>query len=108
MKELSYIAIRLKEARKNAKMSAAVAGELVGRSDSTIYAWESDAAQPSPEQLIALCKAYKVDISFFYPEDVLSDEQMTAEERTIIQQYRNLNDDARATLRGILDVLGGK
>jgi transcriptional regulator with XRE-family HTH domain len=103
-----YLALRLKEARKRARLSAQEAGGIVERSDKTIYAWENGQAEPSAEQLVALCHAYGVDISYFYPPDVASDDKLTVDERLIVEQYRNLGDDAKATLRGILDVLGGK
>lgn len=105
MKELSYMAIRLKEARKKAGMGAAEAGECVNRSESTIYAWENATAEPSAEQLVLLCRAYGVDIAYFYPPEALGDEQMTAAERKIVDAYRKLSDDDKAVLCGILMVL---
>ena len=107
MKELSYLAIKLKEARKKAGVSAAEAGKQIGRSDSTIYAYESDNAEPSAEQLVTLCRLYGVDISFFYPPEA-SDGRYSSTERIIIERYRKLSDDDKAVLYGVLEILSKK
>lgn len=102
----SYLSARLKEARKLAHMSAPEAGVAVGRSDKTIYAWENGQSEPSAEQLVVLCTTYGVDISFFYPPEVMGDDNLTNAERTIIERYRKLSEDDKAVLCGILMVLG--
>lgn len=103
MKELPYIAIRLKEARKNAGVSVIDAGKAVNRSDSTIYAWESGYAEPSAEQLIALCYLYGVDISYFYPPELAN--KLSPNERTIIERYRKMSDDNKAVFFGLSEIL---
>ena len=103
MRELSYLAIRLKEARKNAGLSAAEAGSRLNRSASAIYAWENGNAEPSPELLIALCYLYGVDITFFYPPELAS--KLSATERTIIERYRKMTDDNKAVFFGLSEIL---
>ena len=107
MKELSYLAIKLKEARKNAGISAAEAGKQIGRSDSTIYAYESGYSEPSAEQLIALCRLYATDITYFYPPD-FSSGQYTNVERRIIERFRSMSDDDKAIFYGLLEIMSKK
>lgn len=108
MRELSYLAIRLKEARKKAGLSASEAGERIDRSSSAIYAWENGTAEPSPELLITLCHLYGVDISFFFPPELSKPEHLNNIERTIIERYRALGADDKAVLYGLLEILGKK
>lgn len=99
-----FLAEKLKEARKAAKMSAADAGAAVGRSDKTIYAWENGLSEPSAEQLMALCRAYGVDITYFYPPDYAAG-QYTNIERTIVERFRSLSDDDKVIFYGLLEIL---
>ena len=103
MKELPYLAIRLKEARKRAGLSAAQAGEIVNRSDRTIFAWENGQTEPSAEQLIALCRAYKVDIDFFYPPEY--SRKLSPLEHTIIERFRSMTEDNKAVFYGLSEIL---
>lgn len=107
MKELSYLAIRLKEARKNANMSAADAGALLDRSDSTIYAYESAMAEPSAEQLLKLCRAYGVEISYFYPPEYSKPGRgLTTEEQRLLDAFRKMEPDRRQLVLALLDYRG--
>lgn len=108
MKELSYLAIRLKEARKKAGMSAYDAGQLVARSDSTIYAWENGTSEPSAEQLVMLCRAYGVDITYFYPPEAATGNKYSKLENKIVERYRALDDEDKAVFYGLLEILGRK
>lgn len=103
MKELPYIAIKLKEARKQAGLSAIDAGKAVDRSESTIYAWEAGYAEPSAEQLIALCRAYGVDIPYFYPPEL--NRKLSSVEQTLIERYRNMSEDNQAIFYGLSEIL---
>lgn len=92
------MAAKLKEARKNAQISATEAGRAVDRSDKTIYAWENNISEPSAEQLIALCRVYNVDISFFFPSDILQDDgrlSLTPDESKLVDAYRATTDFGR-------------
>lgn len=108
MKALSHLAIKLREARKKANLSAKEAGAIVNRSDRTIFAWENGQSEPSAEQLITLCKAYNVDIPFFFPPELTKPEHLNNVERTIIERYRALGSDDKAVLYGLLEILGKK
>ena len=104
MGELTYLAERLKDARLKSGVSAKDAGESVGRSDRTIYAWENASSEPSAEQLIVLCRVYGVDITYFFPPE-LSCGNVSGIERTIIERYRDLSADDKAVFYGLLEAL---
>lgn len=107
MKELTYLAIRLKEARKSAKMSAAEAGALLNRSDSTIYAYESGMAEPSAEQLLILCRVYGVEISFFYPPEYSKNGRgLTKDEQRLLDAFRKMEPERRQLVLALLDYRG--
>ena len=95
------MASKLKEARNLAHVSAVDAGNAVGRSDKTIYAWENNKSEPSAEQLISLCKLYGVDISYFYASDLSSESPnsvMTSDESELLRLYRGMSEKNRTTL----------
>ena len=89
------MASKLKEARNMAHVSAVDAGNAVGRSDKTIYAWENNKSEPSAEQLIELCKLYGVDISYFYAsesENSTPSFTVSDEEFELISLFRDMTE----------------
>ena len=84
-----YLAAKLREARKAASIDADEAGRMVGRSGKTVFAWEAGISEPSPEMLIAVCRAYGVPISFFFPPDVVC-AGLPSDERELIGIYRSV------------------
>lgn len=65
----AHMAAKLKEFRKNSGMNVDQVGEHLGKSGKTISAWEVGRGQPDADELIELCKLYKVLISdFFLPK----------------------------------------
>lgn len=104
---LSHLANKLREARKHAHMDAVQAGEAVGRSSKTIYAWECGAAEPSAEQLLALCRAYGVEISYFYPPEYSTPWRgLSIDERKLLDGYRKLDTDGKRMILALLDYRG--
>lgn len=101
------MAIKLKEARNNARVSAIDAGKAVGRSDKTIYAWENNRSEPSAEQLIELCRLYDVDITYFYadPTEASSASSLSFDEFELIDAYRSISDEKRLALLNIARAL---
>lgn len=70
----SVMAKQLKAFRAKSGLSAKEVGEAVGKSEKTIYAWESERGQPDADILIALCRLYGARISDFYSDSTLSDD----------------------------------
>ena len=67
MEKKTYLAKRLRAARKNAGMSLADAGASVGKSSKAISAYEAAINEPNMETMIGLCRAYGVEVSYFFP-----------------------------------------
>lgn len=67
MEKKTYLAKRLRAARKIAGLSLAEAGDAVGKSSKTISAYEAAINEPSMETMIRLCRAYGVEVSYFFP-----------------------------------------
>lgn len=86
----TYLAERLRDARKRADIDVNSAGEMLGRSGKTISAWEAGTNEPSPEMMIDICKCYNVPISFFFPPEVQNGNALTAEERELLEAFRNM------------------
>lgn len=104
------MAAKLKEARNLAQVSAVDAGNAVGRSDKTIYAWENNKSEPSAEQLITLCKLYGVDIAYFYAADSESTPNqvaLTSDEHELIGLYRRMDGKSRSLLLDVARAING-
>lgn len=70
----SVMARQLKAFRAKSGLSAKEVGDAIGKSEKTIYAWESERGQPDADVLIALCRLYSARISDFYSDSTLSDD----------------------------------
>ena len=83
----SYLAIRLRDARKFAKLNVDEAGAIIGRSGKSVSAWEAGISEPSPKLLITICKAYDVPISFFFPPDVSGEAEIKSAEERLLETF---------------------
>lgn len=88
------IANKLREARLSAGLTARQVGDLIGKSDKTVHAWENMHGQPDAEMLVKLCEIYGVGIQFFFCED-LPDPELTPEEIALLAYFRGLNEEGR-------------
>ena len=96
MAERTYLATRLREARKAAGMTLEGAGKAVGKSSKPISAYEAAINEPSIETLLNLCRTYGVDIRYFFvkfPED--GDEAARSEEEELASLYRASSPEGR-------------
>lgn len=101
----------LKKYRKlNALTVSEVVVELydkygVNVAEKTVYGWESNQAHPTSDMFVALCDIYKINSI----SDVFSDTKeakgfpITAEERQIIEQYRN-SPELQLAIRKLLNI----
>lgn len=59
--------------------------------EKTIYGWESNQAHPTSDVFVALCDIYRINnISDVFNSEEPRSFHITATERTLIEQYRNL------------------
>ena len=103
----------LKEYRKLAQISVNEISNILTQkgfkaSTKTIYSWESGRSEPSPDALLAMCRAYKIDdvLAAFgydgYDEDGALILNIT--EVDIIEKYRCLDNSGKETVTSVLDI----
>lgn len=78
---------RIRKYREDRKISQKQLAELIGVSNSRVSNWEQGINRPDADILAELCRALQVSPSELL--DVhLSDEEITEQERKILQAYR--------------------
>lgn len=78
---------RIRKYREDRKLSQKQLAELIGVSNSRVSNWEQGINRPDADILAELCRALKVSPSELL--DVhLSDEEITEQERKVLQAYR--------------------
>ncbi len=72
--------------------------------EKTVYGWESNQAHPTSDVFVALCDIYKINnISDVFNSKESKGFPITAEERRIIEQYRQ-TPELQAAIRRILNI----
>ncbi len=69
-KDLPLFARRLREARKNARISQLELGEGIGVSDKSISAYEQGRAEPPFQKLKKIAEITKQSLNFFTEQDI--------------------------------------
>lgn len=96
------IARLLKQYRKKAGLTIREAGELLGKSNQTVSAWEQGRGQPDADMFLKLCKVYGVEsVSVFFGED-LPALNLTIDERELLEEWRTATDAARESVLMVL------
>ena len=98
------IANKLREARLSAGLNARQVGDLIGKSDKTVHAWENMHGQPDAEMLVKLCQIYGVGIQFFFSED-LPDPELTPEETELLQRFGRLSVEGQGKVLAYINDL---
>lgn len=89
------LAIKLKEFRERAGLTAKEAGLALGKSEKTINAWEHERGQPDADMLFHICKLYGItNISVFY--GLNSESVLSSSESELLTLYRQLNEKGQA------------
>ena len=97
----------LRECRNSAgfsvqEISALLTDKGYKASIKTIYSWETGNSQPSPDELLEMCDAYKVrDILKTFGYDGLSDDgdlRLSINEQSLVSLYRTLDFTDRARI----------
>jgi transcriptional regulator with XRE-family HTH domain len=90
---MSVVPGRLREAREKKGLSQRELGEQCGVSNRMIYRYEGNNADPSSTILMKMAIALGVSTDYLLglvaaPTETLQDENMTEEERRLLQSYR--------------------
>lgn len=94
---------KLRELRKERKLTLEKLAELAGLSKS--YLWElenRESQRPSAEKLNALAKQLGVDPVFFFEDDVREPEERHLDE-AFYREYKDLEAEDKERLRKIMD-----
>ena len=72
--------------------------------EKTVYGWESNQAHPTSDVFVALCDIYRINnISDVFQSKESKGFHMTAEERQLVEQYRNY-PEMQAVIRKLLNM----
>lgn len=97
------IARLLKEYREKAGLTVREAGELLGKSNQTVSAWEQGRGQPDADMFIKLCEVYNVEsVSVFFGEELPAGSDFTLEEIELVEEWRAATDAARQSALMVL------
>lgn len=88
------ISNNIRRYRKFNDLSADALGKLVGKSGSTITAWERGESQPDADTFILLCNVLHVNLIRICQIDMEDDEG----EGVLVMQYRGMDDHGRRAL----------
>lgn len=76
----------------------------VSVAEKTVYGWESNQAHPTSDVFVALCDIYRItNISDVFNSEKPKGFPITANERTLIEQYRN-QPEMQAIIRKLLNM----
>lgn len=97
------IARLLKEYREKAGLTLKEAGELLGKSNQTVSAWEQGRGQPDADMFVKLCEVYNVEsVSVFFGEELPTGSDFTLEEIELVEEWRTATDAARQSALMVL------
>ena len=89
------IARLLKLYREKAGLTIREAGELLGKSNQTVRAWEQGRGQPDADRFLKLCEVYGVEsVSVFFGEDP-PEPELSVDEWELLEEWRGATDAAR-------------
>ena len=86
---------RLKEFRKARQLTTRQVGDMIGKSDRTISAWENGRGQPDADNLLALCKIYGISNLSELVGDEVESVSLSQDEARLLSYYRELNTQGK-------------
>lgn len=86
---------RLKEFRKARQLTTRQVGDMIGKSDRTISAWENGRGQPDADNLLALCKIYGISNLSELVGDEVKSVSLSQDEAQLLSYYRELNTQGK-------------
>lgn len=97
-------ATRMRQARKEKKLTQQELGELCGLTSVTISNIEQERTRPYDTQMAAIMQALDKDANYFFREELdIIEEGATAEELILLSKFRKLDERAKRNVLLILD-----
>ena len=102
--------VRLRELRKNKKISMKELGLIVGASESTISLYESGKRQPDKDMLIALSDYFGVSVDYLLGRDnnPTPGSEYTEDEKRLLELITQLTDEETQELSKFVDFIISK
>lgn len=103
---------RIKELRKARKMSQAVLADILGVTRSTVSMWEIDKSEPDADMFVRIADLFGVSTDDVLGRVVSADvqkekpvpkDELSDDERELLQLFRQLNAEAQARLLDTAD-----
>ncbi len=96
---------RLKEARKNAKLTQQQLGDLIGVANSTIAGYESGNSEPDMSKINKLLNALSIDANFLWQDEIgtVRAPNISIEAQTIAEQYDKAPEHIKAIVKTALE-----
>ena len=96
------IARLLKQYRERAGLTIREAGNLLGKSNQTVSAWENGRGQPDADMFLKLCEVYGVEsVSIFFGEEPPTP-VLPIDEQEVLEAWREATDPARESALMVL------
>ena len=96
---------RLREQREALGVTQEELAERLGKTRNTVGAWERGDQYPSGE-FYAMAPGWGFDVLYILTGAHGAVAKMTAEESTLVDNYRSATDGGRAAARAVLDAVG--
>ena len=97
---------RMRQRRENLCLSRDQLAQLVGVTRSAIGNYETGVSFPKEDVLLRLFHALQVDPNYLYQDDFLGEGfRCSAEEQSLVEQYRQLSLAGRQAVRSVLGTL---
>lgn len=90
---------KLKQARKNKGIRQIELAKLLNTTNTSVSNWENDFSRPDLDMIKKLCDTLNVSANYFLEID---DDELTPEEKNIIDLYRVMDDQGKEVLKYII------
>lgn len=96
--------IKLRQIREEQNLTQQQFADLIGRSRSTVAAWESGRKEPGREALKVIAKAFNLSIEYIIDKDTNSISTLARgmEEVTLIELFRQADEDTKKSILHLL------
>lgn len=104
-----YTARKIKTLRENMKLSQEQFANAVGRSRSTVAAWETGRKEPGRDALKVISKVFSVSIEYLIDKEEKSIivKANDLKEVTLLEFYRNVDEDTQKSIFQLLSNAAG-
>lgn len=92
---------RLRECRKQKKMTLADVGDVLGVTGAAVSLWERGTRNIDPDSFVELLALYEIeDVGVFYdfPVSLMKNHDLTANEKELLTFYRSLSQEKQEAL----------